>query len=384
MSAGFHVAYDEGEPLLVTLAQALRQARPLTKAEAAAAARALAADNVGLEWKRDFLEEFSKHGETAEQIVAFAEVFRGLARNPHVEPWAARALDVCGTGGDHSGSFNISTTVAFIVAAAGVPVFKHGNRSITSKCGSADFLEANGILLDAPDAVWHEALAELNFAFFFAPSYHPAFRNVAPVRRVLGRRTIFNVLGPLLNPGRPAHQIIGVSTYEAPRLVPVTDLSGPVQPYLPEYARAAHELGMHKGLIVHGRFSKNTGLDELSVVGSNCLVGVGEWWEDGREHEISAADLGLAAAPPEALKGGDAADNLRLLDDLLQGSAPAGLADTICLNAGAALLAAGRVSGAFPRAGLQAGVAAARALLTGGAVREWLQKARSFFARHRN
>ena len=161
----------------------------------------------------DFLLALAEKGETPAEVAAFAAGISSLAVDPGVSDWADRAIDVCGTGGDGSGTFNISTAVSFIVAAAGVPVFKHGNRSITSKCGSADLLEALGIRLDATAEQVRASLEAVSFCFFFAPAYHPAFKEIMPVRKALateGKRTIFNLLGPLINPGKPAHQLLGV------------------------------------------------------------------------------------------------------------------------------------------------------------------------------
>lgn len=171
--------------------------------EAGRAAEALAAEGVDDAAKTKFLRELSEDLWTPNLLAEFAKTFRALARNPHVEAWAGRAMDLCGTGGDHSGSFNVSTAAAFVVAAARVPVFKHGNRALTLKSGSADFLEKVGLPIEATDAVWRSALRELNFAFFYAPAFHPAFARVAPARKALakeGRRTVFNLLGPLVNP----------------------------------------------------------------------------------------------------------------------------------------------------------------------------------------
>ena len=185
--------------------------------QAEALAELLISPEVSQESKRDCLLALAVKGETATEVAAFARTFRGQAVDPNVGEWASRAIDVCGTGGDGSGTFNISTAVSFIVAAAGIPVFKHGNRSITSKCGSADLMEALGIKIDAESERMRDSLHELNFCFFYAPAYHPAFKEIMPVRRALaeaGQRTIFNLLGPLINPGRPAFQLLGVFSKE--------------------------------------------------------------------------------------------------------------------------------------------------------------------------
>jgi anthranilate phosphoribosyltransferase len=351
--------------------------------EAAAAARALATDAVSTEAKAAFLRELTEDLWTAVLLAEFAKTFRALARDPHVEAWAGRAVDVCGTGGDHSGSFNVSTATALVVAAAKVPVFKHGNRAQTSKSGSADFLEKIGLPIEAPDGVWRSALREINFAFFYAPAFHPAFAHVAPARKALaaeGRRTIFNVLGPLLNPGRPVHQLVGVFDWgRAPLL-----------------AASLEQLGVRRGLVVHGRPAGGPGqLDELSVVCNNFLAGVGELrfldaktlqarpfgaaeveFPGGERPlvEFNADQLGLPTTGAEVLAGGNATRNAKILEDLLDNRAPAGLRDTVCLNAGAALWVAGRTGN------LKSGVDEARRLLATGEVKGWLQRAREFFA----
>ena len=160
---------------LETYIEIIQAGADLKADQAMVVAELLIRPDVSAESKRECLLALARKGETATEVAAFAQAFRAHAVDPGVEEWASRAIDVCGTGGDGSGTFNISTAVSFVVAAAGVPVFKHGNRSITSKCGSADLLEALGIRLDAPHDVLRESLRELNFCFFFAPAYHPAF-----------------------------------------------------------------------------------------------------------------------------------------------------------------------------------------------------------------
>jgi anthranilate phosphoribosyltransferase len=350
--------------------------------EAARAAQALATESVDAAAKTNFLRELTEDLWTPNLLAEFAQVFRALARNPHVEAWAVRAVDVCGTGGDHSGSFNVSTAAAFVVAAARVPVFKHGNRALTSKSGSADLLEKLGLPIEASDAVWRSALRELNFAFFFAPAFHPAFAHVAPSRKALaaeGRRTVFNLLGPLVNPGRPIHQLVGIFDWARAPLV----------------AAGLEELGVRRGLVAHGhQIGGKLKLDELSVVCRNCAMGVGElrfldpqtWLPrrptatestfpggDRPALEFDAEKVKLSPADPSVLEGGDAARNAVLLEELLDNRAPAGLRDTVCLNAGAALWVVGRTGN------LAAGVEEARRLLASGEVKNWLKHAREFF-----
>lgn len=350
--------------------------------EAARAAQLLAAETVDAAAKINFLRELTEEWWTPNLLAEFAQTFRGLARNPHVEAWAGRAVDLCGTGGDHSGSFNVSTAASFVVAAARVPVFKHGNRALTSKSGSADFLEKIGLPIEASDATWRSALRELNFAFFFAPAFHPAFAHVAPARKALaaeGRRTVFNLLGPLINPGRPIHQLVGIFDWARAPLL----------------AAGLEELGVKRGLVVHGHtLGGDLKLDELSVVCRNCAMGVGELrfldpqtfqaraptgvessFPGGERPalEFDADKFQLPAAGPDVLAGGDAARNAQILEALLDNRAPAGLRDTVCLNAGAALWVAGRTGS------MSCGVDESRRLLAGGEVKHWLKRAREFF-----
>jgi anthranilate phosphoribosyltransferase len=352
--------------------------------EAAGAARALASETVDTGAKTKFLRELTEDLWTAPLLAEFARTFRELARNPHVEAWAGRAVDVCGTGGDHSGTFNVSTAAALVVAAARVPVFKHGNRALTSKSGSADFLEKLGFPLEATDAGLRSSLRELNFAFFYAPAFHPAFAHVAPARKALaaeGKRTIFNLLGPLLNPGRPIHQLVGIFDWAKAPLM----------------AASLEELGVRRGLVVHG-FSPdrrdNGGLDELSTVYKNCATGVGELrfldpqtlqarpvslkeaeFSGGERPliEFEADKVGFAKGLPGALQGRGPEENVQILQDLLNNRAPEGLRDTVCLNAGAALWIAGRAGS------LKVGVEAAKNLLASGEARNWLKRAQDYF-----
>lgn len=344
---------------LADLTEHLQRGEDLPRASAESAARLLAEDPGDIEEKRAFLLQLTKKGEKPQEVAAFARVFRELARDPGVGDLAARAIDVCGTGGDHAGSFNISTTVGLLLAASGVPVFKHGNRSITSKCGSADLLEALGIPLEAEPDLIRKSLETLHFCFFFAPNYHPAFKAIMPVRKTLaaeGHRTIFNLLGPLINPGQPAHQLMGV--FAPDWVAPIADTLG--------------EIGLRRGLVVHSRLPQGGSLDELSCAGTNILAGCGEIADTRGER--GPGDFDLPACPVEDLAGGDLTANLAILDALLDGAAPSGLRDTICLNAGAGLWVAGKVDS------IAAGIVSARTTLEGGALRDWLERARTFYA----
>jgi anthranilate phosphoribosyltransferase len=343
---------------LKALTAAIAPGRELSTVEVAHAAHTLADETVPAADKEWFLEALSQRGETPAEIAGFARTFRDLARNPGLERWAGNAVDVCGTGGDRSGTFNVSTVVAFVLAAGHIPVIKHGNRSITSSCGSADLLEAVGIKLDADPAQLQRSMNEINFVFLFAPNYHPAFKTIVPVRKALaarGVRTVFNLLGPLLNPARPAFQLMGV---------PAEPLVGPI-------AQALHALGLTAGLAVHCRGPQNQAYDELTVVGRNRASGAGKL--NGTEFTFEAGGVGLTPGAPADLAGGDKTVNLALLERLVDGQAPAALVDTIVLNAGAALHVCGRANS------IRDGLGTAREWLLGGAVRLWLQRAKDFY-----
>lgn len=333
----------------------------LGSVEGSQAALLMASPQVKLAEKEEFLIALSDKGETATEVAAFAAAFRKLALDPGVDAWSSRAIDVCGTGGDGSSTFNISTAVSFIVAAADVPVFKHGNRSITSKCGSADLIEALGIRLDAPHEVLRQSLAELNFCFFFAPAFHPAFKEIMPVRKALAerkRRSIFNLLGPLINPGRPAYQLMGVFA----------------QHWVEPIAGALDEIGLKGGLVAHCTPAAGLDLDELSCVGHNYVSGFGVL--RGRLGDLTPEAAGLTQCDLDSLRGGDVDDNIKTLNLIFSGqrdAVPEGLLNSTLLNAGAALWIAGRSDD------LRAGVDLARELVQSGRVGDWLKKAQTFY-----
>jgi len=332
--------------------------RGLPVAEAKVAARAIADPAEPDGAKIDFLAALAAKGETPGEIAAFAETYRGLARNPGVADLAPQAIDIVGTGGDHAGGFNVSSLVTLVLASAGVPVMKHGNRGITSKCGSADLLTAFGVNVEATPEKSRQALEQLGYCFYFAPSYHPAFRYVAPARKALaarGQRTLFNILGPLINPGRPAYALIGVY---APALVP-------------KLARTLDQLGCQAGLVAHGVIAEGQGIDEMTSATENHVQGV------GRLQSLAAvwraADFGVPVSPFRDLQGGDVQENLAVIDSLLAGRGPQGLADTIVLNAAAGLWITGR------HPSLAAGLGQARELLLGGAVKAKIAATRDFY-----
>ena len=272
-------------------------------------------------------------GETVEEIVGFAEAIRAAALPLELHALELHAdsvldasgtgrdalVDTCGTGGDTSGTFNISTATALVVAGAGVRVAKHGGRSVTSKCGSADVMEALGVNITLPPAQIAACLDEVGIAFLFAPAMHSAMKHVQTARRELRLRTVFNLLGPLTNPARATCQVVGV--YSA-------DL-------VETLAEALSMLGLRRALVVHG----SDGLDEITITGPTRIAEVREG--QVRSYEVTPEEFGLQRATLEDISGGDAARNATLIREVLSGKKSA-RRDVVVLNAAAALVAAGR------------------------------------------
>ncbi|MCZ6674701.1 MAG: anthranilate phosphoribosyltransferase [Verrucomicrobia bacterium] len=337
----------------------LKAGTPLDLIQAEAAANELASSEISAATKKAFLIALNEKGEAPAEVAGFAAAFRRLAVNPKLEDYADEAIDVCGTGGDKSHSFNISTAVTLILAASGVKVFKHGNRSITSKCGSAELLQALGVEFLTDPKQLRKALEALNFVFFFAPSFHPAFKEIMPVRQELaqeGRRTIFNILGPMINPGSPAHQLTGVFS----------------KTWVEPMAEAFHTLGLKNGVVVHSVLDAERGMDELACSGTPVSAGFGASWDQPISWNWD--DLGLAACAEEDLKGGDLDFNLNLLHDLMDGNAPKGLEDTVALNAGVAFSIVGKADS------LRGSIDLARDQLLNGAVENHLENIRNYFS----
>ena len=336
----------------------LRSGSDLELIQAESAAGDLTQADLSPEVKKAFLTALNEKGETLEEVAGFAAAFRRLAVRPRLEDYAEQAIDVCGTGGDKSNSFNISTAVTLVLASAGVKVFKHGNRSITSQCGSAELLQALGVTFLTEPGPLRRALQDLNFVFFFAPAFHPAFKEIMPIRHALaaeGKRTIFNILGPMINPGAPGCQLTGVfsGAWTAPM------------------AGAFHALGLKNGMVVHTALDATRGMDELACCGTPQGVGFGQLWQETIPFDLR--ELGLKPCQERDLKGGNIDENLQILRDLLAGKAPRGLEDTVCLNAGAAFFIMGNVDR------ISDGIALARNQLLGGAVEAHLKKIRDFF-----
>jgi anthranilate phosphoribosyltransferase len=317
--------------VLIALTEQLGKGESLTDEQVSAAVADLTGDKESVEVKADFLTALAKKGETTEEITAFARTLRELAIAPPIDP-ATRALeilDVCGTGGDRLNTFNISTTVALVLAAAGVPVAKHGNRAITSQAGSADVLEALGIKIDLTPEQAAASLRDHHFAFFFAPNYHPAFKQIGPARRLCGergQRTIFNFLGPLLNPARPTSQLVGV---------PRPELCQPISLVL-------GGLGVRNSMVVCGSINEKGGapfLDELSILGVNLAFKRGTVITGGT---LSPKSFPIQPATLADLAGSDKTANAEIVRRILHGEERGPKRDAVLLNCAAALKLAGK------------------------------------------
>ncbi len=284
-----------------------------------------------------FLTALRMKGETVEEISEFAKVMREFASTirPHVE---GMLVDTCGTGGDRIKTFNVSTVSAFVVAGAGVPVAKHGNRSVTSKSGSADVLEALGVNINLPPERVEKLIETVGIGFMFAPLFHGAMKHAVGPRKELGIRTVFNILGPLTNPANADAQVVGVFAEE------LTDKLGGV----------LRNLGLKKALVVHGL----DGLDEISNIGKTRITEVGRAGIEG--YVVSPEDFGLKKASVKEIIGGDSAYNARLAKKILSGEERGARLDIVLLNAGAAIYAGG-AAGSIPE-----GVDIAREVISDG------------------
>jgi anthranilate phosphoribosyltransferase len=300
------------------LIEKLRKRIDLTEREASEAMAAIMDGSAAPAEVAGFLVGLVMKGERPDEIVGLARTMR--ARAVTLPAPAGEVFDTCGTGGDRAHTINISTMAALVVAACGVRVAKHGNRSVSSRCGTADVLEALGVNVAAAPEVAVRCLEEAGIAFLFAQTFHPAMKHAAPTRRSLGIRTAFNLLGPLTNPAGARRQLVGVPQPELTELV----------------ARSLSLLGSERAWVVHGA----DGIDEISTTGytkiSECRDGAVNTFY------LHPGDVGLSKSAPERLKGGDAAQNAMIVRDVLAGSAGAPR-DIVLLNAGASLLIAGRV-----------------------------------------
>jgi anthranilate phosphoribosyltransferase len=327
------------------LLEKLRRHEDLSTDEAARAMGAIMDGEAEPAQVGGFLMALALKGERAAEVIGLARAMRQRAL-PLPQP-IDDAFDTCGTGGDGAGTFNVSTAAAFVVAGAGVRVAKHGNRSASGRCGSADVLEALGVGLAAtPDAVCR-SIQDAHLGFLFAQAWHPAMRHAAPTRRALGVRTAFNLLGPLTNPAGPRRQLVGVSRPEQTELL----------------ACALGQLGSERVWVVHGAH----GVDELSTTGHTKVSEL----RDGtvRTFYVHPSDVGLTVADVADLRGGSAQENAGMIERLLNGeSGPR--RDVVLLNAGAALLVAGKA------ASLSTGVELARASIDSGRARAVLESLR--------
>ena len=325
---------------------------PLTAEGIRRACESLLDEGAPVEARAEFLSRLHKRGETPEEVAGFVGTL--LDRAQPVPFSGEGCLDVCGTGGDRAGLFNVSTAVMLVAAACGVRVVKHGNRGITSKAGGADVLEALGVRIDLPPESAAAALDSAGCCFLFAPHYHPAFQAIAPVRKFLAERgetSIFNMLGPLLNPARPSFQLAGVFDR---RLLAV-------------YAKVFALLGRRRAWAVHG-----TGPVSLDEISPRDITEVSEWEEGtAREFLIRPHELGIGPIHAEDLAGGTAAFNAGIISDVLAGNLRNGARTIVQLNAGAALV----VAGAAPN--LAAGMKRAGESIDSGAARDVLARLRA-------
>src|SRR5687767_9327909 len=329
--------------MFTELLEKLVRHEDLTAEEAAAVMREVMEGRAPAGSLAALLAALVMKGERPAEIVGFARTMRANAVKLSKPP--GDVFDTCGTGGDRSGTFNISSAAALVVAACGVRVAKHGNRSVSSRCGSADVFEQLGVNVAAPPAVVERTLSDAGIAFFFAPTFHPSMKHAGPTRRELGIRTAFNLLGPLTNPAGATRQIVGVPRSELTELL----------------ARALMLLGSTRAWVVHGA----DGIDEMSTTGytkvSEC--------RDGAVHTfyVHPADFGVPKAAPADLKGGDAVQNAAIITALLNGTHGAAR-DVVLLNAGAALFVADRVES------VAAGIARAADAIDSGAARATLER----------
>ncbi|MDP2654813.1 MAG: anthranilate phosphoribosyltransferase [Candidatus Omnitrophota bacterium] len=320
----------------------IRSGLDLSQAEIGAVMQEIMSGSAPAQEIKDFLLALNDKGPTVDEITGAAQILRQFSiRVPAQSPVV---MDTCGTGGDRKDTFNISSLVALAVAGAGVTVAKHGNRSVSSRCGSADVLEGLGVKLDIPAERLSECLDKIGIAFLFAQRLHPAMKNVAAVRKELGVKTIFNILGPLINPAFATHQVIGIYS---------RDFVGPM-------AQVLKNLGIARALVVHG----SDGLDEITTTGKTFASEF-----NGRDvvsYEIDPKQFGIAPVEESALKGGDLSANLQIARDVL-GGVKGPQREIVVLNAAYALLIAGKA------ADVKQGMTLAAQSLDSGAARKKLE-----------
>jgi anthranilate phosphoribosyltransferase len=344
---------------LKSLIEKLRNEIDLNSGDVDLAVAQLLSDKFDDELKAEFLTVLHKKGETADEIVAFVKQLMKRAVDPMIDlaQLPGPMIDICGTGGDGLDFFNVSTTAMFVVAAGGAVVAKHGNRRVTSSCGSADVLERLGVEIDLTPEQLHESLKRHGLGFVFARSYHPAFRALAEMRQRLARknqRTVFNLLGPLLNPARPSRQLIGV-----------------FDPDLTEiFAEVLRQLGRERAWIVHGLGDNGTGMDDISISGATTIAELTEGKVTSAILDVSW--LGIARAPVSELQGGSASENATTVDGILAGKISGAKRDMTIVNAAGGFVVAGLARD------LKEGIELAREELDSGRALEKLRALQNF------
>jgi len=313
------------------LIQHVEEAKELSLREINVAAEMLLDTSVCDEKKARFLKALARKGETAAEITGFVEAFLERAVDPGISgmEFEGPTIDVCGTGGDKLNLFNVSTTSMFVIAAGGAVVVKHGNRGITSKSGGADVLEALGINIELSAEDFRKSLKVAGVGFLFAPMYHPAFKAVAGVRASLakeGVRTIFNLIGPLLNPGRPECQLVGVCDSDKNAV----------------FAEILQRLGRDSAWVVNGMTEDGGVVDEVSLLGATRICKSGAY-QSIVDEMVEPKDFGFSVCDVKELQGGDAEVNAQILEDILSGRETGPKREMVLLNAGAGLACAGLV-----------------------------------------
>jgi anthranilate phosphoribosyltransferase len=344
---------------LKSLIEKLRNGIDLGGTDVDLAVAQLLSDRVDDELKAEFLTVLHKKGESAEEIVAFVKQLMKRAVDPMIDPaqLPGPMIDICGTGGDGFDFFNVSTTAMFVVAAGGAVVAKHGNRRVTSSCGSADVLEQLGVEIDLTPEHLNESLKRNGLGFVFARKYHPAFRALAEMRERLARknqRTVFNLLGPLLNPARPSRQLIGVFD---PRLTGI-------------FAEALRQLEREHAWVVHGLSDKGAGMDDISISGATTVAELTNGNVNSAILDVSW--LGIPRASVDELRGGDARENAATIDGILSGTIAGAKRDMTIVNAAGGFVVAGQAKD------LKEGIDLAREELDSGRALERLRALQSY------
>ncbi len=339
-----------------TLSKHLEEGKELSEREVHVAVEMLLDESICNDKKANFLRNLTEKGETSAEITYFVQACLERAVDPELDKmrFDGPTIDVCGTGGDKLDLFNVSTTSMFVIAAGGAVVVKHGNRGITSKSGGADVLEALGVNLEISKERFRECLSTAGVGFMYAPAYHPAFKVIGPVRKILadeGVRTIFNLVGPLLNPAKPECQLVGICNEGLSQV----------------YADILQRLGRDSAWVVLGKTAEGGLVDELSLMGESHIYKSGVY-QDLVDESVMPGDVGLDQCVVSDLVGGDAEVNAEILEAILSGEERGPKRDMVLLNAGAGLACAGLVDD------LNAGVLKAGELIDSGAALERLRK----------